>query len=174
MEENIIMTFGKELNQALKILLVFAVITSIFRLLQTLTSVIFVEIKSDGIKNFIEVYLIWFIAMFFIIVGLCMYIRRTDGKFNLAFLHNPMIRLTSGLLIMFEGVFNLSISIPVAFSNIITFRQFTSAFENTLGTSRETLLISNVIPSLINLIQVLLGLYLVLHKKRNEELENLD
>jgi predicted histidine transporter YuiF (NhaC family) len=85
-----------------------------------------------------------------------------------------MIRITSGLLIMFEGIFNLSISFPVAFSNIIMFQKFTSEFENTFGTSREILIASNVIPSLINLIQVLLGLYLVLHKKRNSEKENLD
>ncbi|MDF2905521.1 MAG: hypothetical protein K0R34_842 [Herbinix sp.] len=163
------MTFGKELNQALKILLVFAVITSFFRLLQKLSPVIFVGINSDGIENFIEVYRLWFVAMLFIIVGLCMYIRKTDGKFNLAFIHNKVIRLTSGLLIMFEGIFSLSISIPVAFSNIITFHQFTTEFENTFGTSRGNLLTSNVIPSLINLLQVLLGLYLVLHKKRNKE-----
>jgi hypothetical protein len=168
------MRFGKELNQALKILLVFAVITSIFRILQKLSPVIFLGNNSDGFKNFIELYLIWFIAMFFIIVGLCMYLRKTDGKFNLAFIHNPLIRLTSGLLIIFEGIFNLSIIVPVAFSNIITFHQFTSDFENTFGTSRETLLTSNVIPSLINLLQVLLGLYLVLYKKRNKEIEHLD
>ena len=168
------MRFGKELNRALKILLVFVVITSGFRLLQILSPVIFVGIDSKGIKNLIEVYLIWFITMFFIIVGLCMYIRKADGKFNLFFIHNPMIRLTLGLLIMFEGMFSLLISIPVAFSNIIKFYQFTSEFENTFGTSRETLLTSNVIPSLINLLQVLLGLYLVLSKKRNKEIENLD
>ncbi|MDF2485041.1 MAG: hypothetical protein K0R46_1209 [Herbinix sp.] len=168
------MKFGKKLNQALKILLVYTVITSIFRLLQKLTPAILVGINNDVIKNFIEVYLIWFIPIFLIIVGICLYIRRTDGKFNLAFIHNPMIRITSGLLIMFEGIFNLSISFPVAFSNIIMFQKFTSEFENTFGTSREILIASNVIPSLINLIQVLLGLYLVLHKKRNSEKENLD
>lgn len=168
------MRFGKELNQALKILLVFAVITSIFRLIQKLSPVIFVGINSDGLKNFIEVNLIWFIAMFFIIVGLCMYIRKTDGKFNLVFIHNPMIRLTSGLLIIFEGIFNLSFSVPIAFSNIKTFHEFTSEFENTFGASQETLLTSNVIPSLINLLQVLLGLYLVLLKKHNKEIEYLD
>ncbi len=166
------MRFGKELNQAAKILLLFAVITSTFRLLQKLTPVIFVGINIDEIKNFIEVYMIWSIAMLLIIVGLCMYIRRTDGRFNLAFIRDPMIRLTSGLLIIFEGIFNLSISIPVAFSNIITFHRFTSELENTFGTSRETLLISNVIPSFINLIQVLLGLYMVLHRNRNNEMEN--
>jgi membrane associated rhomboid family serine protease len=72
---------------------------------------------------------------------------------------------------MFEGTFNLSISIPVALINITTFYQFTSEFENTVGTSRETLYTSNVIPSIINLLQILLGLYLVLHKKRNKEIE---
>jgi hypothetical protein len=168
------MRFGKELSQGLKILLIFAVITSIFRLIEKLSPVIFVGINSDGFKKFIEIYLIWFITIIFIIVGLCMYIRKTDGKLTLAFIHNPMIRLTSGLLIIFEGIFNLSISLPVTFSNIITFHQLTSEFENTFGSSRETLMTLNVIPSLINLLQVLLGLYLALYKKRNKEIENSD
>lgn len=167
------MRFGKELNQALKILLVFVVITSTFRLMQKLSQVISVGTIGDGFMHFIEVYLIWFIAMFFIILGICKYIRKTDGKIDLAFIHDPMIRLTSGLLILFEGILNLSISVPVAFSNILTFLQFTSEFENTIGTSRKTLITSNVLPSLINLLQVLLGLYLVLHKKHNKEIESL-
>ena len=166
------MKYGKELNQALKILLVFTVVTSIFSLLQKLIPVIFVRFNSNENKNLMEVNLIWFIVMLLIIVGLCMYIAKLDGKFNLAFIHDPMIRLTSGLLIMFEGIFNLSTTIPTAFLNIISFHQFTSEIANAMSISRKTLLALYVIPSLIILLQLLLGLYLVLHNKRNSEIEN--
>lgn len=166
------MKFGKELNQALKILLVFTVVTSIFSLLQKLVPVLFIRIYGNEISKFVEVNLIWFIVMILIIVGLCMYIVKADGKFNLAFLHDPMIRLTSGLLILFEGIFSLSISIPTAFSNIISFQKFSSEFASAMRMSRKTLLASYVIPSVIILLQVLLGLYLVLHNKRNNEIEN--
>ena len=159
------MRFGKELNQALKILLVFAITTFIFRLIEELSPVIFPGINRDGFKHLIEVSLIWFITMILIIIGLCMYIRKTDGKLNLTFIHNPLIRLTSGLLITFGGIFDLSINIPVAIANFITIHQFASKFDATFGTSRESVLILNVIPSLINLIQVLLGLYFIIHKK---------
>lgn len=169
------MRFGKELNQALKILLVFAVITSIFRLIQKLIPAIFVTNNSFEFEfaSFIAVFL-WDIVVFFIIVGLCMYIRKKDGKLNLDFIHNPMIRLTAGLLVIYEGIFHLSISVPVAINNITSFQRSSSELFNTLGMSRETYLTSSIIPSLINLIKVLLGLYLVLHKERNKEIEDLN
>lgn len=166
------MRFGKELNQALKIILVFAVITSVFKLIDRLSTFI-VAINRNGFKNFIEVYLIWFIAMILIIVSIFMYLKKTEGDFNLTFIHNPMIRLTSGLLIIFIGIFNLSISVPAALAGIKAIYQFTSGSEYT-GTSRETFLISNAIPSLLNLLQVLLGLYFVLHNKCNKEIKHLD
>lgn len=168
------MRFGKELDQSLRILLVYAIISTVFEIIQKISPVIFFGSNHDVSKNFIEIYLLWFIVMFFIIVSLCIYIKKTDGKLNLTFLHNPMIRLTSGLLIIFEGIFNLSKSVPVAFSNIITFYPSTTEFEKTFGTSKEAFLVSCIVPSLINLIQLLLGLYFVLYKKHNTEKEHLN
>lgn len=168
------MKFDKETNQALKIILVFAVNICFFKLVEKLSPFIFIGIDKGRFKNFIEVYLFWFIVMILIIVGICMCIRKAEGKFNFTFIHNPRIRLTSGLLITFAGVFNLSIDFPVALLNIKTFHLVTSGFENTFGTSRVTLMISNIIPSLTNLLQVLFGLYFILHKINNKEIENLD
>ncbi len=160
------MRLGREIYIALKILLIYAVTTFFFQLSQKLSPLIFAVNKGDGIKNFIEVHLIWFILILLIIIVLFMYIRKSESKFSLSFIHNPLIRLTSGLLIMFDGLFNLLISIPVAFSNLKAIHQFSAGIENAFGSSRATLFTSNVIPSLLNMLQILLGLYLILRKKQ--------
>lgn len=165
--------FDKEFDQSLRILLVFAVISSIFELIQRFSPYIYYRKNIYQVKSFIEMRLIWFIAMSFIIAGLIFYIKKIDGKFSLDFIHNPMIRLASGLLILFDGIYSLSISLTVAFANIISFHQFTSE-NGPIGTPKETFLISSIFPSLINLLQILLGLYFILYKKRKKEIDHLD
>lgn len=122
--------------------------------------------------NFIKMNFIWFIVMSVVVVVLYVYIRINDGKFNLSFMHDSLIRLSSGLLILFEGIFNLSISLPVALSNILSYHRFTAEFENTIGISQETYFASNVIPSLLNLLQLWFGLYLILYKPSSNKTEN--
>lgn len=168
------MRLGKELDQALRILLVFAVISTVFKLLQTFSPYIFFQRIHYDFKNYIEINLSWFLVISIIIIALCIYIGKRDGKFNISFMQNKMIRLTSGLLILFEGIFNLSKSIPVNFSNIITFYPSTIDFEKKFGTSKVGFLISCIAPSLINLLQLLLGLYFVLYKKNNKVIKDID
>ena len=163
------MRCDKELNLALKILLMFIVITSSVKLMLKLSNFLYTGIKADGLKSFIEVYLIWFAVILAIVVSLYLYIKKTEGGFSLTFLKNPMVRLTAGLLILFQGLSDILISIPAAFSNITTFLRASADFENAIGTSRGHLLILNIIPSLVYRVQILLGLYFIFYRKRNKE-----
>jgi hypothetical protein len=127
--------------------------------------------SKDSIEYFIKANMLWFVAVILIILGLCIYIIKADGTFNLVFIHNPMIRLTSGLLIILEGIINLSNKVSVLLLNIQTFHQSKSLLlgEEVDGIIRNTL-ISSIIPILINLLQILAGLYFVLYQKKNKEI----
>lgn len=168
------MRFGKEeINQASKITLVFAVITSIFTLLGKLSTFVSTgenKVSIEYIEHFFQINIAWLIIVILTILGLCIYIKRADGKFNLIFIHNPMIRLTSGLLIIFEGIINLSNKVSVLLFNIQTFLQTASSFGENSNEIIRVALTSNVIPILTNLLQILFGLYLVLYKRKNNEI----
>ncbi|GEM_PF-2943933 len=164
------MNLGKEINQATKTTLVFAVITGIFTLLQKLSALVLIGESNASFKvsmeHFVKVNLLWFIAVVLIILGLYIFIKKTDGIFNLTFLHNPTIRLTVGLLILFEGIINLSNKIPVLILNIQTFRHATSLLGDDKDKIMSGFLTSDSIPIVTNLLLTLLGLYFVLNRKK--------
>lgn len=158
------MRFDKEINQALKITLVFVVISSTFTLLEKLSEFVPIGNNNVNMDHFLKVNMLWFISVILIIIGICFYIKKADGKFNHFYIDNPIVRLTSGLLIIFDGIINLTNKVSVLHFNIQTFHQASSLIENADKIIRNAL-ISSTIPVLIYLLQILFGLYFVLSKK---------
>jgi hypothetical protein len=165
---------SKEINHAAKVTLVVVVITSLSALLSRFSMNMPISENTASfrasISHFLKFNLVWLIAVIIISLGLCIYIKKTDGKFNLKFLKDPLIRLTSGLLIMFEGITTLISKCTVLILNIQTFQQSATLLGDKADEVINTALGSNVIPLFINLIQILLGLYIVLPQKQSKEL----
>lgn len=163
------MSINKEINQALKIILVFAVITSVFNIFGKIGTLIPVGENKVNIAHFLKVNMTWFIIVILIIFALCIFIKSADEKFNLNFIYEPMVRLTSGFLIIFEGIINLSSKISVFLLNIQSFHLTTSFLGENADEIVSSTLTLNVIQIVINLLQIMLGLFFVLYMKQGSK-----
>lgn len=163
------MSINKEINQALKVTLVFAVITSAFNVLGKIGTLIPIGDNKINIAHFLKVNMTWFFIAMLIIIMLYIYIKRADGKFNLIFIYDPAIRLTSGFLIIFEGIINLSNKISVFILNIQSFHQTTSFLGENADEIVSSTLTLNIIQIVINLLQIMVGLFFVLYKRQGSK-----
>jgi hypothetical protein len=162
------MNFDKEMKMPLQIALLFAVFTSVFTLLGNLSSLVSMGIDKDSTMYFLKSNMLWFIVVLLIILGLIIYLKKLDGKYNSIFIHNRTIQSTLGLLLAFEGLVIISSRIPALLLNIQADHQVASTFKEAYIRS---ILASFVIPIIINLVRVLLGLYFILHKNKNSEID---
>ena len=160
------MKYGKEINQACKTAFLFLSVTSIFALLGKLSILLPLDDSKVNLGYFLKVNLLWLITVIVILLSLALYIKKTDGQFDPSFLHDPRIQLTSGLLILLEGVINLSNKASVLFVNIQTLLQAADSMGENADQMVSAALASNAIPILAYLLQILLGLYFILHKRR--------
>lgn len=123
------MRLEKEIYKAQKISLVFMIIISFFDFLEKLCTVILIGYfnisAKDSIEHLFKTNILWLITVILIVLGLFTYIKRAEGKKRLNILHNPIVRLTSGLLVIFEGIIDFSNKVSVLFLNIQTYRHAT-------------------------------------------------
>lgn len=162
------MNFDKEMKIPLQIASLFVVFTSVFTLLGNLASFVSMGVTKDSIVYFLKSNGLWVIVVILIILGLSFYLKRVDGKYNPFFILNRTIRSTLGLLLAFEGLVILSSRIPALLLYIQANHQTASTFREAYIRS---ILASFVIPMTINLVKILLGLYFVLQKNKNNEIE---
>lgn len=151
----------KEIKQPLQIMLVFVVIVSIFSLLGRLSMFIRTGVNKENIVYFFQDYILWLIVIVLVILGICIYMKKTDGKFNLTFIHNPTVRLTSGLFIILDGILTLPDKITIILLNI------QPLFYSTSSSINFWLL---YVTPIISLLQILFGLYFVFSRKMNNEI----
>ncbi|WFR58915.1 hypothetical protein QA584_07490 [Anaerocolumna sp. AGMB13025] len=162
------MNFDKEMKIPLQIALLFVVLTSIFTLLENLGSFVSMGVNKDSIVYFFKSNMLWFIVVILIILGLSIYLKKVEGKYNPSFIHNETIRSTLGLLLAFEGLVIISSRAPSLLLFIQANHQTASTFKEVYIRS---ILASFIIPMIINLVRILLGLYFVLQKNKNNEIE---
>jgi len=166
------MKFDIEIKQSLQITVVFSVITSIFALLAKLSTFALTGVNQDSIINFLEGNILRFIVVILIILGVYIYLKKVDGKCDFSFIYNPFIRLTSGFLIIFEGIMRLSDKVTNLFFNLQIFLHQESVFdEKNADLYIRSIFVSIILPIIINLVQILFGLYYALHKKRKNEIK---
>lgn len=158
------MKFDKEeIKQPLQITLVFVVIVGIFSLLGRLNMFIRAGVNKENIVYFFQDYMLWLIVIMLVILGICIYIKKTDGKFNLTFIHNPTVRLTSGLFIILDGILTLPDKITILLLNIQPLLHPTS--------NNVNFWLLYVTPIIISLLQILFGLYFIFNRKMNSRIE---
>lgn len=162
------MNFDKEIKIPLKIALSYAVLTSVFTLLGNLSSLISMGVNKDSIVYFFKSNMLWFTVVLLIILGLSFYLKKVDGKYNPFFILNRTIRLTLGLLLAFEGLVIISSRASALLLYIQANHQTASTFK---GAYIRSILASFVIPMIINLGRILLGLYYILQKNKNNKIE---
>lgn len=150
----------KEVNQAIKVTFVFVLITSIFSFLGKLCSFIPIKGNKVNINRLLLLNALWFVLVIITIISMYLWIKKADGEFNLTFIKNKEIRYVAGLLIIFEGLVNISSRISILIMNIQTMQHVSSYAESSDYFIRN-LVTSSLIPILINLLQVLLGVYLI-------------
>lgn len=87
------MNYDKEVRIPLQIALLFAVFTSIFTLLENLSSFVSMGVNKESIVYFFKRNTFWFIVVILIILGLSIYLKKVDGKYNPFLIFNTTIRL---------------------------------------------------------------------------------
>ena len=162
------MKFDKDIKIPLQIVLLFVVYSSVFTLLNALSSFVSSGISKSSIMYFFKGNMLFFIVVILIILGLSIYLNKINGKCNLFFIHNPIIRVTLGLLLAFEGIIIISFRVP----DLLLYIQANQHIASTVKDAYiRCILLSFVIPIMINLIRILLGIYFVLQKNKNKEIE---
>lgn len=161
------MTFDKELKIPLQIALLFIVFTSLFTLLENLSSFVTMGVNKDSLLLFFKSNIFWFIVVIVIILGLILYLKEVDEKYNSFLILNRTIWSTLGLLLVIEGLIIISSRAPILILTIQSNHQVASIKMAYI----RSILASFVIPMIINLVKILLGLYFVIQKNKNNEIE---
>jgi hypothetical protein len=120
-------------------------------------------VNKENIVYFIQDYMLWLIVIMLVILSICIYMKKTDGKLNLTFIHNPTVRLTSGLFIILDGILTLPDEITILLLNIQPLLHPTS--------NNVKFWFLYVTPIIISLLQILFGLYFVFSRKKNSKIE---
>lgn len=162
------MKFDKELRMPLQIALLFVVFTSIFTLLEDLSSFVSMGVNKESTVYFFKRNTIWFIVVLLIILGLSIYLKKVDGKYNPFFIFNRTIWSTLGLLLAFESLVIISSRASLFLLTIQANQPVAPALKESYIRS---ILASYVIPIILNLVKLSLGLYMVLQKNKVSNLE---
>ena len=162
------MKFDKELRMPLQIALLFVVFTSIFTLLENLSSFVSMGVNKESTVYFFKRNTIWFIVVLLIILGLSIYLKKVDGKYNPFLIFNRTIRSTLGLLLAFESLVIISSRASLFLLTIQANQPVAPALKESYIRS---ILASYVIPIILNLVKLSLGLYMVLQKNKVSNLE---
>lgn len=166
----VIMEMKKEMNFALKITLLYAIITGVFTLLGRIAIILPIGGTRVSLEHLIQANFIWIVVVIITIIVLSVYVKKVDGKFDFTFINDPSICLTIGFLTFVSGIFNLAIKISSLVFSLINLSQSLGAFDKFPNKLVFMTWTSNIIPILINLLQIVLGLFLILYKGKNNEL----
>ncbi len=162
------MTFDKEIKIPLQIALLFVVFTSVFTLLENLSSFVTMGVNKDSLLLFFKSNILWFIVVILILLGISFYLKKIDVKYNSFLILNRTIWSTLGFLLVLEGLIIISSRAPILLLTIQSNHQVAASIKEAYIRS---ILASFVIPMIINLVKILLGLYFILQKNKNNEIE---
>ena len=162
----------EEIKTILDIALLYTVITSIFSLLNKLSTLIVPQgTFVERIRLFLQRNTLWIIVVITVIIILSIYIKKSNQKVSTNIADNSIVGLVTGAFVVLEGLFNLSSSLPLNILSVESFIQASQYIDVSLDGSVERMIlqavISNALSVVIILCQIILGIYLIkVYKKR--------
>ncbi|ERI93406.1 hypothetical protein HMPREF1982_01830 [Clostridiales bacterium oral taxon 876 str. F0540] len=158
----------EQINIVLGSALLFTIITSICSLPSRLSTVILTSGGLiGGINSFIKNNILWLIVVVIIILLLIVYIKKSNDTSYLHLLQNENIRLTTGVLVIIDGLVNLSSILPIYFTTIQSSYKVSHYVSDGMQALTTKILTIDIITVVIILFQICLGISLVKsYKKR--------
>jgi len=152
----------EQVNIAIGIALLFAIITSIFSIIKSFITWTF--LPNGGFKNGVNVFIryniLYIIVVILIICLLIVYIKKTNQKGNIDVLENENTRLITGILVSLQGIMDLSSVLPIYFKTLPPLLKFPQSAEKSIEVLSRRIIIVDVISVALILCQIFVGVYL--------------
>lgn len=158
----------KQLEAALTISFLFVVITSIFSLSTRIISCIVIRTSlAKKIELFLFQNVLWILVVTGVIVVLRLFLIRTNHQNIGDILKDPVISLTTGLLVALDGLINLSRVLPEYVTSIMSSTQSARQMGNLAGSIIRRIVIGDAAAVFIILGQVIFGVYFMREYQKN-------
>lgn len=157
----------EQIKNVLGTALMFTIITSVFSLLNKLSTLILTNggLKK-GVNIFIENNILWIIVAAAIILLLIIYIKKLNQVSYLDILQNENIHLSTGVLVALQGLINLSSLLPIYIMSIQTSLKIPYFAGKSIEEMGRKTIIVDVISAAIIFCQILFGIYLAKYYKK--------
>jgi hypothetical protein len=148
--------------------LLFVIITSALSLVDLLlASIIFKGVMTYNFQSFLLKNILWIITAGAIIIVLTSYAKKLGIQYYSDLIKDTVIRKTTGLLIMLEGLIDLSNTIPASISSITSSTRSAQLIGRKGGEMAARVVTSNILYIAIILLQIFLGIWLIkLYKEK--------
>lgn len=153
---------NEQINTVLGSALLFTIITSTFSLPNKLSTLI---LTKSGFNTFINRDCLWLMVVLVIIIGLIMYIKKSNQK-GLAILQNENIRLTTGVLVALQGLIELSSSLPMYIGSIQASLQIPHSVGKDIEVMSSKTILIDIISVVVIICQILYGVYFTKYYKK--------
>lgn len=152
-------------NENLKIIvgvsILFLIITSALTLVDLLLApVILMGVMTYNFQSFLLKNILWIITAGTIIIILTSYAKKLGMQHYSDLIKDAVIRKTAGLLIMLEGLIDLSNIIPASISSITSSTRSAQLMGRKGGEMATRVVTSNILYIAIILLQIFLGIWL--------------
>lgn len=165
-----------EHNEKLKITvigvsLLFIIMTSALSLIGLLLAPIILKgVMTYNFQSFLLKNILWIITAGAIIIILTSYAKKLGMQGYSDLIKNTVIRKTAGLLIMLEGLIDLSNTIPASISSITSSTRSAQLMGRNGGEMAARVVTSNILYIAIILLQIFLGVWLIKLYKEKENI----
>jgi hypothetical protein len=148
--------------------LLFVIITSALSLVDLLLApIIFKGVMTYNFQSFLLKNILWIITAGAIIIVLTSYAKKLGIQYYSDLIKDTVIRKTTGLLIMLEGLIDLSNTIPASISSITSSTRSAQLIGRKGGEMAARVVTSNILYIAIILLQIFLGIWLIkLYKEK--------
>lgn len=162
----------KKITTVLAMTLLYTAIISIFTLLQNIKTTFFFQgIINNKVFWFFQQNTLWIVVIAAIIFGLNLCIRKSNQKMGTIMANNPIVYLTTGLLVVLDGISSLASSLPHNILSVMSVMKTTQDIDVSLNGNAERMILQTVITNALSIViilcQIILGLCLIkTYKKR--------
>lgn len=163
------MEHNEKLKITVSVSILFIVFTSAFSLASRLVAPIVMKgMMAYNLQSFLFKNIIWIIIAAAIIIILTSYAKKLGIQSYSDLIKDTLIRKTAGLLIIIEGLIDLSNLIPTCISSIISSTQASHLMRGNANGITARIITSDIISIIIILCQVFLGIWLIkLYKEKD-------
>ena len=156
----------EEIKIIFGVVILYSIVTSTFSMLNRIKEIIFQGISMESLKAFLLRNGLWIMAVIVVITIISMINKKYNKEFNSGIMRNHIAILIVGILIVLEGLLNLSSILPLYIVNGIQNIKVSQQIKESIGEILINNIVSHVVSVVIVMCQLLLGVYMIEYGKK--------